>query len=125
MKKIYSFIILALLLAIHMSAQASDDLEKPIRQQFFKASPKNREDAEKLILPILKNTSEVSSAARDFFDLAFNPENTKLTAFLTAAIWNNLIDHLFEKGNEDQLIALNGYYMRCTQVINRKKRAEI
>jgi hypothetical protein len=126
MKKIYSFIILAALLENPISAYAMDDLEKPVvvTKQFFKSAPQNRKEAEEFIQPTLKPNKEISEAAKDFFDLVFNPENAKYRESLSVVVWNNLVDHIFGKNEDDQLTTINANHMRMSQLFDRKKKAE-
>ncbi|MBY0281711.1 MAG: hypothetical protein K2W94_06085 [Alphaproteobacteria bacterium] len=126
MKKIYYFITLALLFINNLPTHATDDLIVPpaAKKRFFTVAPKNQKEAEEFIFPILKPTNEVKKAAEDFFSFAFTPENAPFTAFLTLGVWNNLIDHTFGKGEDDQLTALNALHMRTNHYLNRKRRAE-
>ncbi|MBY0462922.1 MAG: hypothetical protein K2Q34_07055 [Alphaproteobacteria bacterium] len=125
MKKIYSFVILAALLANPISAHAMDDLEKHVaKKTLFKVVPKTREEAEKLIHPMLKPNKEISEAAKDFFDLVFNPENAKYRESLSVVVWNNLVDHIFGKNEDDQLTTINANHMRMSQLFDRKRKAE-
>lgn len=127
MKKNLFFFALAFLLISNLSVNAMDDLiasPPAVKKKFFMAAPKNHKEAEEFIFPILKPSKKIRKAAKAFFNLAFRPENSKLTAFLTVHVWNNYIDLLFGKNTADQQHQLQVQTWQLSQWLNRKRRAE-
>lgn len=92
------------------------------KKPHFSSSPRNRKEAEEIILPFLTmNNDQVSHAARDFFNLLFDQENIKASKSLTVETWNIFIEQIYEKTADEQLCTLNRLYLFHQRNLGRDK----
>ena len=92
------------------------------KKPHLSSSPRNREEAEEIILPFLTmNNDQVSHAARDFIDLLFDQENIKASESLKVETWNIFIEQIYGKTADEQLYTLNRLYLSHQRNLGRDK----
>ena len=99
-----------------------EDLVKP-KKPSFSSIPTDKAEAEKIIGPLLEKNLEVSNASHALFRDAFDPKNLSLTARITLESWNALIDQVFGKIPDEQILGIDQFnWQYIGRILDRKER---